>query len=83
MQHLSLTVSDVEAGAAWYTRVPVTFPHHLDGDGVMIGLHDHEGHAADGFAAQAVALAAKGQRRDVRGKLPAQLPVSRSVPNFL
>ena len=33
MQHLSLTVSDVEAGAAWYTRVlgmnrvPVTFPH--------------------------------------------------------
>ena len=49
MQHLSLTVSDVEAGAAGYTRVPVTFPHHLDGDGVMIGLHDHEGHAADGF----------------------------------
>jgi glyoxylase I family protein len=39
MQHLSLTVSDVEAGAAWYTRVlgmnrvPVTFPHHLDEDG--------------------------------------------------
>jgi glyoxylase I family protein len=39
MQHLSLTVSDVEAGAAWYTRVlgmnrvPVTFPHHRDEDG--------------------------------------------------
>ena len=47
------------------------------------GGHVLQGHAADGFAAQAVALAANGQRLDVRGKLRSQLPVSRTIPDFL
>lgn len=39
VHHVSTTVGDVEASAAWYERVlgmnrlPVTFPHHGDEDG--------------------------------------------------
>lgn len=83
ISHLDLSVSDVEASAAWYERVlglhrlrRVDFPDRTmvvlfsrAAGGLVIGLNSHAGHPADPFDERRMGLDHVGFAVSSRGEL--------------